>query len=114
MALDNPLHRRQADAVAGVFGRAVQALESAKELGCIIHVEAGAVVANEISGFVIADHAKLDPSHVALRGEFPGVAEQILHHDAEQARIAVGHYPVGDHELDRTLRIRFAQLGSNG
>src|SRR4029078_3952415 len=82
VALGDPRHGREADARAGVLGLGVQALEHAEQLVAIRHVEPGAVVAHEVGDRAVGGGlAELDPRRAALRGELPGVAEQVIERD---------------------------------
>src|SRR5450755_2866191 len=86
--VDDALHGGEADAGALELELAVQPLKGAEELVGVLHVEAGAVVANEESA---AEPAKRDQRGRILGGELPGVAEEVLQGNPEQARVAVGH-----------------------
>src|SRR6185436_20280609 len=85
VARDDAFRGRQADAVARVFGRAVQALERREEVPGIGHVETGAVVAHVAYQLAAGRRgAELDARALGLAGELPGVREQVLQHAVEQ------------------------------
>lgn len=105
MAIDNPSHRGQADPGTRKLGRRVQPLESAEQLVHVCHVEAGAIVADEVSRTsVLMRNAEFDPCLRFINGELPCVAEQILEHHPEQARIAVADDAFADDAFDAALR----------
>src|SRR6185437_14812662 len=76
VAIDDSLYRCQPDPSAGELLVRMQALESAKQLVRIGHVEAGPVIADKkLSRAILANRAELDPRAVAFGGEFPGIAQ---------------------------------------
>ena len=113
MAAQDAPHRGQADAGAGELGGAVQALEGAEQPAGEAHVEAGAVVAHE-EGLAllrrVAGAAELDPRVLAARRVLPGIADQVVEHDAQQGRVAAGAQALGDLHLDLALGRLLAQL----
>src|SRR5689334_19100467 len=61
VAMGEPRDGGQADAGAGELGLCVEALEDAEEFVAVGHVEAGAVVADEVGGLaVVVGDAELD------------------------------------------------------
>src|SRR5207237_517827 len=87
--LDNPRDGRQADSAARKIGAGVQPLKSLKETLARRHVEAGAVVPDEVNRLSVLFHfAELDPRAGMLSGELPGVFEEIEERGMEQSRVA--------------------------
>jgi len=75
VALDRAMHGAEADASAGKLRRGVKPLERHEQLVRVRRVEPGAIVANDERA--VADRER-DPRVVALRGELPRVAEEVL------------------------------------
>ena len=101
MAADDALNGCEADAGALELGRAVQALERSEELVRVSLIEADAVVADEEDPLGAPRlGADLDRGRVALGGELPRVAEEVVEHRREQARVAVGDELVLHAEVD--------------
>ena len=87
--------------VPSKFVGGMQALEGPEQLPGIRHVEAGPVVAHEVDRLPAGgDGAEFDARVLAPPGEFPGVAQQVVQHHGEQARIP----EPGDALLDHHLR----------
>src|SRR6185312_14814788 len=90
---DDAPHVGQADAVAGKFRGAMQALEYPEQLVRVLHVETGAIVGHR--EFIIAAAplpcAHLDPRHLALAGVLDRVAEQILPYRTQHVGVADHH-----------------------
>src|SRR5258706_910151 len=100
------------DAFSGIVRLGVQPLEGAEELRGIGHVEAGAVVAHEERRRrAFAPRADLDARPLGLRGELPGVADQVLDRRAQQPRITLRAQALRDRDLDPALRLAAAQVG---
>src|SRR5450755_4005838 len=86
VAMDNASHRGQANPGARELGRYMQPLKGSEQLANVGHVEAGAVIADEIDRRSVAlRNADFDPRQHFVHRKFPGVAEQILEHDPQQA-----------------------------
>ncbi|EEF23686.1 conserved hypothetical protein, partial [Ricinus communis] len=88
MALDNAAHIGQADAGAIEIFHAVQALEHAKQLVGVFHVEADAIVGHVEHGLarqLLA--ADADHRRIALAGELDRVRQQIIQGQLEERRI---------------------------
>src|SRR5690242_6050242 len=86
---DNPLDSREPNARAWIFSGGMKALESAKQLISVAHVEPGAIVANEIRctpGFIL--DTDFDRGILSLRREFPGIAKQVLKSNPSELRIS--------------------------
>src|SRR5262245_12629808 len=77
---DDALDGGEANAGPGEVLLRVEALERAKQLGCELHIEPGAVIAHEVYGAAVAAlrAPKLDPGAGPLARELPRVAEQVL------------------------------------
>ena len=89
MALDDPLHDREADARAFVLLRAVQPLEDAEKFVRVAHVEAGAVVADEIDILaVLRLAADFDDCLLDLARVLERVGKQVDPNLPEQRRVA--------------------------
>ena len=90
---------------------AVQALEEAEEPLRRSHVEARAVVAHHEGGLLTV---RLGPHrHLGLRaaaGVFPGIAQQVLEHQAQQRGVAPGGHAGFDVELGGAVRRAAAQV----
>src|SRR5690606_2139914 len=87
---DHPPHRGQSHPVARELLLAMQALERAEQLGRVLLAESGTVVAHEADRVVprVRLAAHLDPRARRARGEFPGVANQVLQQVADKVWIA--------------------------
>jgi len=85
MPMDNALHGRQADADAGEFLFAVQALESAKQLVGLFHIKTSPIIPHKISRAPIRlwRRAEFNLGAGAPGSEFPGIAQQVLQHDPQ-------------------------------
>src|SRR5882724_6472703 len=114
MALDDPLHDRQADAGAfELFGR-MQPLEDPKQLAGVLHVEPGAVVAHEHDQLAcLFDAAHFDRGRSATACEFERIGEQVHEHLPEQQWIALTLRELVDSELERALAFSRSQVGDN-
>ena len=89
MAANDALHGGETDARAGKFGGAVKTLKGAEEFFGIGGIEAGAIVFHEEDGAARALlRAELYAGARMARRVFPGVAEEIIQDDAQQARIS--------------------------
>src|SRR5688500_17994525 len=99
--MDHALHRGQAYPGAAELLRAVQPLERTEQLVREAHVEAGAVVAHEeYAALAVAHGADLDPRMLDARRELPGIANQVVEHDAQQLRIGIGVQAIPDVGID--------------
>src|SRR5689334_3461037 len=112
--MDDALRCGQADTGAGELKRRVQPLKRAEELSGIGHIEAGAIVADEVGSSAVARlDAKLNSRVCQFAGEFPGIDKEVLKHDAQELTIAVGDDPVRDYTFDRTLGLTLSKLCQN-
>ena len=103
-------NRSQADAGAREIVRTVQALEHAEQPVCEAHVEAGAVVAHgERVGLARAPFER-DQRLRRLGAVFPGVAQQVFDHDAQQRRVAQRQHGWLDVDLHFALGPLAAQV----
>src|SRR6185436_12096416 len=74
VSVNDPLDGGKTDAGPGKFGHGMQALKGAEQLSYISHVEARAVIADEINGFIVFwFRSKFDLRPLPLGGELPGV-----------------------------------------
>src|SRR5919108_4536467 len=88
VAVDDALDRGEPDARARELVGRVQPLKRAEQLGRVGHIEAGAVVAYvKRPPPVVCRDADVHMRGRALARELPGIAEQVLQHDAQQSRI---------------------------
>src|SRR5688572_16311265 len=91
MTHNDSMHRGQANAGSGIFGRSVQPLEWTKQLVGVFHVEARAVVSHKEHVFAVENPAaEFNLGYWLLAREFEGVAQKILQHQTEQTVIARG------------------------
>lgn len=89
--VDHPGHGREADAAAREFLDVMEPLEGAEELPAIVRIESRAVVSDdEGRTFRCRNLGELDLRRRPLIREFPGIAQQVLEHGAEQRGIAEG------------------------
>src|SRR5690606_4072256 len=111
VATDDALDRREADARALELARRMQAAEHLEELARHLHVEAGPVVGHPIDGDALDELAvEHDVGLLAARGVLPGIAQQVLEHDAKQDTVAPALHPANDLEAHPSLGIELAQL----
>src|SRR5207245_4813676 len=92
MAMNDALDIRQTDAGALKLARAVEPLEHSEKLIHVLHVEAGAVIANEDHDLlfigVAGGAADFDPGFFARADVFHSVGYQIHQHLPQHGRIA--------------------------
>src|SRR5258708_24868298 len=89
----------------------MESLEGPEKLAGVSRVESGAVVTNEIgTGAVEMRLAELDAGRWVLRCEFPGVAQQILEDQTQQARLRCGFEAILDPVLHPALRLGLLKL----
>src|SRR5690606_11100791 len=87
----NAWHNREPDTGAWEFPGGMHALEDPKQLIGIGHVEASAVITDmEYFSGTVLHNPHLDPRRCQLRGELPGIVEEIFQDDAQQLRVAIG------------------------
>ena len=90
VTLDNALNDGETDANALEFVAAMEALEDLEQFVGEFHVETGAIVANEVNGFVRRGlRSDLDQRFVALAGVLDGVGDEIDPDLPEERGIAV-------------------------
>src|SRR5947209_2305430 len=110
--IDDALNSRQANACALEFICGVQALERAEQLVGKRHLEASAIVADEKDCLTVSLLTReIDLCAFSLRGELPGVAQQITEHDFQQTLIALGHesfFNLGGHSSPRISLLQFS------
>ena len=111
MAVDDPAHRRQADAGPLELGIVMQPLETAKELVVVLHIEARTVVLHEVHSLVADAHLpELDAGMGAVAGELPGVGQKVLHHHPQQPRVALHLYFILYVQIHVAFRLGLAEL----
>ncbi|EWS64465.1 hypothetical protein Y695_02289 [Hydrogenophaga sp. T4] len=114
MAHDDALHDGQADAGAGVFVFAVQALEGAKEPVRRGHVEAASVVAHKENGFAVEGlAADVDVGDLFAGRKLPGVSQQVVEQAAHQGRVGHGFQVRGDPHLRHPFGGGLHELGGD-
>src|SRR5687768_10691454 len=112
MAIYDPAYRGEADPGAGELGLIVETLERAEQPVGMRHVEAGAVVAHEENGAVVAGaRAELDLRLRSPGGELPGVREEVLEHDSHELAICLDRHAWLDCEPDRPARLATELVG---
>src|SRR6266545_8046723 len=112
VAPDDPPDRGEADPRAWELGVAVKAFEDVEELPRVGHVEARPVVADEVDALpVLVPVAEFDARPAAFGGgELPGVAQEVIQRDPEQAGIALGCGAGLDEKLHGAVRAVFLEL----
>src|SRR5437588_5867355 len=111
VTIDDALDGGEADARAFELVAAVETLERAEQLSGVSHVEARAIVADEVNGLaLLALPTESDLRRVALRCELPGVAQKVREHDLQQALVAVRFEVVFDADRQRTCGVALPQL----
>src|SRR5256714_6544645 len=111
VTVDDTLDGGEADARALELVPAVETLERAEQLSGVCHVEARAVVADEVDGLApLALPTESDLRRVALRGELPSVAQKVREHDFQQALVAARLKPVFDVDRHCASGVARAQL----
>src|SRR5690606_19341346 len=106
VAADDPLHGGEPDAGAFELARRVQASEDLEELARHLHVETGAVVRDPVDGHALDEFAvEHDVRLVAPRRVLPGVAQQVLEHDAQQDAVTAALHAADDLEAHPALGI---------
>src|SRR5260221_8372738 len=90
VALDNPLHNREADPGSLIFFGKMESLKHAEQLVGIAHVKANAIVFDEIQGMarrISWCATNLNPRRRATRSVFDGVRKQVHPDLLEQRRV---------------------------
>jgi hypothetical protein len=111
VAMHDALHGRQSDADARKLILPVQALERLKQLLRMRHVESDAVVhdmEHPLPAVIASEHT--DGRRGRVHGVFPGVAQQVPHHDFHHAGVGPGGQPPLDLPRHRSLRIGARKL----
>src|SRR5438270_9904003 len=113
MPVDNPLDGRETNAGAGKITGRVQPLKNSEEFARISHIESSAIVAHKKRGLWIGSRANLDAGLGSFAGEFPRIAEQIVHGNAQQMFVALGVEVRSDNKLDGACRLSYSELRSD-
>src|SRR6185369_7079789 len=105
MAPDDPLHSSEADAGSFEFLGGVQPLEDAKQSPGIGHVKAGTVIAQD-EGFSAGEilDTELDPGMGTAPGKFPGISQQVLQRNRQQAGITDNNQAATGQEFHLAVR----------
>lgn len=102
MTGDYTLHSRQSDAGSGELILRVQPLKDVEQLGRIRHIEPGAIVANMVAHFAaVTSRPEFNSGVGAFRGEYEGVAQQILENDLYQGRVRLYTQSILDSQQNR-------------
>src|SRR5690554_6485927 len=100
----DPVHGRQPDSAARELFDRVEPLERHEQLHRVIHVEAGAVVPDEVDLLtILLGHADLDLGVLDTGSELPAVAQQVVEQDDYQLPVRA-RADAGGH-LDRDVAI---------
>ena len=106
MPADDPLRRREADAGPREFLGRMQALKRNKKRRGIRHVEAGAVVTDEVYPLAaLQAPAELYACMLPPGRELPGISQQIVEQDAQQLLVARITRVPGEHDFHMTIRV---------
>jgi hypothetical protein len=102
VALHDLLDAGEADAPAGELDGRVQPLERLEQLARVEGIKAGAVVAHVIADRGVGGRLRteLDQRSVPVRGELPGVPDQVLQDRADESWICFDLDWTLDNELD--------------
>src|ERR1700694_5487367 len=106
VAADDATDCGEANPRSWEIGLRVETVERDEKLVGVGHVEANAVVSDEVG--VLSAHflpAELDAGGRMSRRELERIREQVLEHDAEKPRVAETRDSVLDHELDLAIRL---------
>ena len=102
---DDPMHGRQSDSSSFELTLRVEALEWREELAGVLHVEAGAIVANDVRCLPFMFRpTELDPGIATLRRELPGVTQEVFQDDGNQSSVALCVDALRALEADVALR----------
>src|SRR5262245_53455556 len=108
------MHGGESDSRALKFRSRMEALKRGKELVRVLHGEPRTVVPDDEDRLVLALlAADLDARCGLLRGELPGVAEEVLEQHRNEARVPLSHEPVRNFRFDLALRFSRPQLDEN-
>ena len=100
MARHDALHRRETDAGARIVLDAMKSLEGAEQLVRELHVEPGAVVANEVDRLGVAfAMTHLDPRGGGAPRELHRVGGEIVDHRLEQGGVGIDAQTLLDDHL---------------
>src|SRR5256714_1858777 len=111
VTVDDTLDGGEADARALELFVAVETLERAEKLSGVCHVEARAVVADEVNDLaLLALPTESYLRRVALRCELPGVAQKVREHDLQQALVAARFEVVFDADRQRARGVALPQF----
>ena len=115
MASHDALYGCEADAGPGELGFCMQALEGFKEPIYEALVEAGAVIADEVDGFLaLFSAAKFNAGVRRTAGELPCIPEQVLQHDLHETSIGDDVAAGLDDALDLAVRVSGGEVVENG
>src|SRR3984885_9458167 len=116
VAFDDPLDADQADSCARKLGDRMKSLERLEQLVYKGGIETGSVITDIAADFRVLrrDAGELDGGLIALRGELPGVFDQVLHHGTDENPIC-GCPDIGaDAEPNLAARLAGVQLNREG
>ena len=100
----------QANTGAGEFRSQVQSLECYKKFVGLRHVKPGPVVGDKEHGKPCRIRVLTDTNRRMrkMRGELPGIAQQVFQNDANQARVTMGKKPFFN--VYRHIPVRLSRL----
>src|SRR5690349_727147 len=115
VALDDALHRGQANSGSLKLLLGMQALEGCEQLVDVSHVEADAVVAHVVGSFAVLLRAAELNQRLRIAGaEFPRVLQQVLQRYSQQAAVAMPLQSAGHMEPYPPFRISLLDHGCRG
>src|SRR5690348_4788058 len=100
MPVNDALDGGQADAGAREFAGGVQPLEYPKQFRRVGHVEAGSIVTNEKRRVFPGLKTEFDSGIWLPGGKLPGVGQEVVERDAQQALVPGGVQIRGDDKFD--------------
>ena len=90
----------------------MQALERQEKFVGVLHIEPSSVVFYKENGLaILLPLAKFNAGGRVLRGEFPGISDQVVHQDADQSFVAKSGRIISNHEFNLTFRARVPEFG---
>ena len=111
VAMDDPLHRRQADPGALELGLVVQPLERSEQLVGVRHVESRAVVADEVGARPVRSVRPTSTVASGSSSELPGVSQQVFERETQQLTIADVDEARPNPNFDLAVRVDTVKLG---
>src|SRR2546427_3247913 len=111
VAVDDALHNSEAHACALILLRAVQPLKDAEEPISITHVEAYAIVFDEVDGLAAkALTAHFNAGALTLTGELDSIREEVDQDLLQQGHVSTADRQVTNHDVQPPPRVCSAQV----